>query len=265
MRKRLSIVVLLIVLAMSGCGRIPGADLLEQLARSYGGAGKDADKGESEAEDDRQNESLSGQDSAKGGSLTKDEDSETEEEKGQEEADSYVKGAITDDGWVSEYWNLRYTAPEDIFMLSEEGLDAVMGISKDKISENYTEQQQKYLEMTTLYEMMSSSSAGDVNVVVTVEKLMMKGMTAESYTKAAVFQLRLMKDPVMEILDDSNTTEIAGETYNVINAATEQNGVQWHQDYYIRVVGDRAIGILISYTDATGDKAAEILDSFSAY
>ena len=33
----------------------------------------------------------------------------------------------------------------------------------------------------------------------------------------------------------------------------------------MRVEGDRAIGILISYTDATADKAAEILDSFDVY
>ena len=150
-------------------------------------------------------------------------------------------------------------------MLNEEGLDAVMGISQEMVTENYTEQQKKYLDLITLYEMMSLSTTEDVNVVVSAEKLMMAGMTTEDYKNAAGFQLRLLEEPVMEIVDDSKTTEIAGETYSILNVLAKQDGEQKYQDYYVRVSGNRALCIIITYTDDTADKATEILEGFAAY
>ena len=178
------------------------------------------------------------------------------------EADSaYVKGVTTDNGWESEYWNLRFTAPEGVFMLSDEGMEALMGIGEDIISENYSEKQREYLEMTSLYEMLGTNAEGDANVAVTVEKLMVRGMDTEDYKKAALLHLRMMQEPVYEILDDSGTAEIAGETFAVVNTRVDSGG-EYFQDYYFRVSGDRALIITITYAEATSEQAAALLGGF---
>lgn len=190
--------------------------------------------------------------------------SEEQEESGDEETDSYTLGVTTDEGWESEYWNLRYTAPEGLYMLNKEGLDALMGLSEELAAKNYTERQREYLKLTTLYEMMSMTLANDANVGITVEKLYVKGMETEEYKKAALLHLRLMQEPVYEILDDSGTAEIAGETYAVVNTRVESNDVCL-QDYYFRVEGERAMIIVITYTEETADTAGAILNGFGVY
>lgn len=288
MKKRVCMVVIAAALLLTGCAGNPAFKILEQLAQSYSQSEKETasdeeESGTREASQEMQKDGDATKDQDKGnreepsvehGSkvniTAKDSGTDALKERGEadaqnEEMDSYVRGTLTDDSWESEYWNLRYTAPEGVFMVSQEGLDIVMGISQDKVSENYTEQQKKYLELTTLYEMMSTTATGDVNVVVTAEKLMVTGMATEDYKNAAAFQLRLLKDPVMEIIDDSKTVEIAGETYSVLNVIARQNGEETKQDYYTRVEGSRALGIIISYADEATDRAAEILNGFTAY
>ncbi len=277
MKKRVCIAVILVALLLTGCAGNPAIEILEQLTQSSSQDREDMaveeDKAEESQEPSREQKGAGESHSGKANITTKDSDSknqkesiEAEEAESQEEdTDSYVRGTITEDGWESEYWNLRYTAPEGVFMLNEEGLDAVMGISQEMVTENYTEQQKKYLDLITLYEMMSLSTTEDVNVVVSAEKLMMAGMTTEDYKNAAGFQLRLLEEPVMEIVDDSKTTEIAGETYSILNVLAKQDGEQKYQDYYVRVSGNRALCIIITYTDDTADKATEILEGFAAY
>lgn len=189
---------------------------------------------------------------------------EGQEDGGDEETDSYARGVTTDEGWESEYWNLRYTAPEGLYMLNEEGLDAMMGLSEEQIAKNYSEKQREYLKLTSLIEMMSMTVTGDTNVAATVEKLYVKGMETEEYKKAALLHLRLMQEPVYEILDDSGTAEIAGETYALVNTRAEGN-TECLQDYYFRVEGERALIIVITYTEETADTAEAILNGFDVY
>ena len=149
-------------------------------------------------------------------------------------------------------------------MLSDEGMEALMGIGEDIISENYSEKQREYLEMTSLYEMLGTNAEGDANVAVTVEKLMVRGMDTEDYKKAALLHLRMMQEPAYEILDDSGTAEIAGETFAMVKTRVDSGG-EYFQDYYFRVSGDRALIITITYAEATSEQAAAIFDGFGAY
>lgn len=277
MKKRIGIAVVAIALLLSGCTVPMPMEILEQIARS---GNRDSaaespspetesrpEEGATKLKEKRDNDKQvlvvhggeSEEDSGEGsrtGSAVESGDDESGE------ADSaYVKGVTTDNGWESEYWNLRFTAPEGVFMLSDEGMEALMGIGEDIISENYSEKQREYLEMTSLYEMLGTNAEGDANVAVTVEKLMVRGMDTEDYKKAALLHLRMMQDPVYEILEDSGTAEIAGETFAVVNTRVDSGG-EYYQDYYFRVSGDRALIITITYAEATSEQAAALLGGF---
>lgn len=277
MKKRIGIAVIAIALLLSGCTVPMPMEILEQIARS---GNRDSaaespspetesrpEEGATKLKEKRDNDKQvlvvhggeSEEDSGEGrrtGSAVESGDDESGE------ADSsYVKGITTDNGWESEYWNLRFTAPEGVFMLSDEGMEALMGIGEDIISENYSEKQREYLEMTSLYEMLGTNAEGDANVAVTVEKLMVRGMDTEDYKKAALLHLRMMQEPVYEILDDSGTAEIAGETFAVVNTRVDSGG-EYYQDYYFRVSGDRALIITITYAEATSEQAAALLGGF---
>ncbi len=277
MKKRIGIAVIAIALLLSGCTVPMPMEILEQIARS---GNRDSaaespspetesrpEEGATKLKEKRDNDKQvlvvhggeSEEDSGEGsrtGSAVESGDDESGE------ADSaYVKGVTTDNGWESEYWNLCFTAPEGVFMLSDEGMEALMGIGEDIISENYSEKQREYLEMTSLYEMLGTNAEGDANVAVTVEKLMVRGMDTEDYKKAALLHLRMIQEPVYEILDDSGTAEIAGETFAVVNTRVDSGG-EYYQDYYFRVSGDRALIITITYAEATSEQAAALLGGF---
>lgn len=277
MKKRIGIAVIAIALLLSGCTVPMPMEILEQIARS-GNRDSAAESPSPETEsrpeegatklkekrdNDKQalvvhggeSEEDSGEGSRTGSAV------ESGDDESGEADSSYVKGVTTDNGWESEYWNLCFTAPEGVFMLSDEGMEALMGIGEDIISENYSEKQREYLEMTSLYEMLGTNAEGDANVAVTVEKLMVRGMDTEDYKKAALLHLRMIQEPVYEILDDSGTAEIAGETFAVVNTRVDSGG-EYYQDYYFRVSGDRALIITITYAEATSEQAAALLGGF---
>lgn len=277
MKKRIGIAVIAIALLLSGCTVPMPMEILEQIARSGNRDSAEespSPEAESRPEDDAtklkekrdndkqvlvvhggESEEDSGEGSRTGSAV------ESGDDESGEADSSYVKGVTTDNGWESEYWNLCFTAPEGVFMLSDEGMEALMGIGEDIISENYSEKQREYLEMTSLYEMLGTNAEGDANVAVTVEKLMVRGMDTEDYKKAALLHLRMMQEPVYEILDDSGTAEIAGETFAVVNTRVDSGG-EYFQDYYFRVSGDRALIITITYAEATSEQAAALLGGF---
>ena len=279
MKKRVGIAVIAIALLLSGCTVPMPMEILEQIARSGNRDSaaespspeaesrpeEDAAKLKEKRDSDKQVLVVHGGESeedSREGSRTGSAVESGDDESGEADS-SYVKGVTTDNGWESEYWNLRFTAPEGVFMLSDEGMEALMGIGEDIVSENYSEKQREYLEMTSLYEMLGTNAEGDANVAVTVEKLMVRGMDTEDYKKAALLHLRMMQEPAYEILDDSGTAEIAGETFAMVKTRVDSGG-EYFQDYYFRVSGDRALIITITYAEATSEQAAAIFDGFGA-
>ena len=277
MKKRIGIAVIAIALLLSGCTVPMPMEILEQIARSGNRdsaeespspeAESRPEEGATKLKEKRDNDKQvlvvhggESEEDSREGSRTGSAVESGDDESGEADS-SYVKGVTTDNGWESEYWNLCFTAPEGVFMLSDEGMEALMGIGEDIISENYSEKQREYLEMTSLYEMLGTNAEGDANVAVTVEKLMVRGMDTEDYKKAALLHLRMMQEPVYEILDDSGTAEIAGETFAVVNTRVDSGG-EYFQDYYFRVSGDRALIITITYAEATSERAAALLGGF---
>lgn len=177
-------------------------------------------------------------------------------------AGKYVKGTVTETGWESEFFGLRYTAPEGMGMSTEEELNDLMGLGQEVLSDDFSELQLKYAELTSVYEMMSVSDDQTTNVVVTVEKVMGK-MDASQYVSALEKGLEQVSAISYTLISDDETIKLGNADYIKVSYQAEASGVTMYQDYYVRVVDDRAVAITLTYMDESGRD--NVLNAFTAY
>lgn len=190
-------------------------------------------------------------------------DTEAEAEGGEEAAaGKYAKGSVTETGWESEFFGLRYTAPEGMGMSTEEELNDLMGLGQEVLSDDFSELQLKYAELTSVYEMMSVSDDQTTNVVVTVEKVMGK-MDASQYVSALEKGLEQVSAISYTLISDDETIKLGNADYIKVSYQAEASGVTMYQDYYVRVVDDRAVAITLTYMDESGRD--NVLNAFTAY
>lgn len=199
-------------------------------------------------------------------------DTETETEDAAAEAEDtaaaegeYVKGTSTETGFESEWLGLRYTAPEGMVMSTEEELNEVMGMGQEMLSEDFSELQLEYAKMSSVYEMMSKNEAGTTNIIVTVEKLPSSNFSVEDYAEAIKTNLKAVTTITYTISDDLETVSVGGSDFTKITAQADYSGVNMHQDYYVRVIGDRAVSMALTYVDETASEAEAIINAFEAY
>ena len=177
-------------------------------------------------------------------------------------AGKYVKGTVTETGWESEFFGLRYTAPEGMGMSTEEELNDLMGLGQEVLSEDFSELQLKYAELTSVYEMMSVADDQTTNIVVTVEKLMGK-MDASAYAKALEQGLSQVSAINYTLISDDETVKLGNSDYLRVSYEAESGGVSMYQDYYIAVVDNRAIALTLTYVDESARD--NVLNAFTAY
>lgn len=199
-------------------------------------------------------------------------DTETETEDAAADAEDtaategeYVKGTSTETGFESEWLGLRYTAPEGMVMSTEEELNEVMGMGQEMLSEDFSELQLEYAKMSSVYEMMSKNEAGTTNIIVTVEKLPSSNFSVEDYAEAIKTNLKAVTTIAYTISDDLETVSVGGSDFTKITAQADYSGVNMHQDYYVRVIGDRAVSMALTYVDETASEAEAIINAFEAY
>ncbi len=193
------------------------------------------------------------------------EEAAVETEETEEAASEFVKGIVTENGWESEYLGLRYTAPEGMAMSTEEELNAMMGLGEEVISEDFSELQLEYAKMSSVYEMMSTDEMGITNVVVTAEKLLVNGMDAEAYADAVRQGLESVSQIDYTISEENEAVTIAGLDFIKVSSVADYSGVSMYQDYYIGIIGDRALSIAVTYVDQSAELAEQVVNAFEAY
>ena len=100
------------------------------------------------------------------------------------------------------------------------------------------------------------------NVVVTVEKLMGK-MDASQYVSALEQGLSQVSAISYTLISDDETVKIGNGDYIKVSYQAESSGVSMYQDYYVRVVDDRAIALTLTYIDESARD--NVLNAFTAY
>lgn len=266
MKRKVLLMALAMTVVLSACGgnsdketsSNTDANVSEEAGTEDTDAAEDADAADenSEAEDaDVAGEDAGAEDADAAGEDAEAEDSEAA-------AGKYAKGTVTETGWESEFFGLRYTAPEGMGMSSEEELNELMGLGQEVLSEDFSELQLKYAELTSVYEMMSVADDQTTNVVVTVEKLMGK-MDASAYVDALEQGLSQVTAINYTLVSDDETIKIGNNDYVKVSYEAESSGVSMYQDYYVRVVDDRAIALTLTYLDESARD--NVLNAFTAY
>ncbi|MDE7248542.1 MAG: hypothetical protein K2N82_01365 [Lachnospiraceae bacterium] len=182
----------------------------------------------------------------------------------EETASEFSKGTVSESGWESQWLNMRFTAPNGTRMASEEELDELMGISEELLLEDLSDVQIKYAELTSVREMMCYDERTKSNVIVSVDRLPLK-MSEEIYAEQLEQSLLAVSAMTYEKAGENEKVEIAGMSYLRSGYQVETMGQHLHTDYYIRMIEDRAVSIVLTYGENGEELASSMVSSFEVY
>lgn len=187
---------------------------------------------------------------------------ETEIATEEAEAPEYVKGIHTETGWESEWLGMRYTAADGVVMSTEEELDAVMSAGREALSEDFSEAQLVYAELTTVYEMMCTAPDQVTNLSVSVENVMME-MSVDTFVSVFKNTLSEVSAMSMTITNEGEDVTVAGNEFKKLQCSVDYEGMTIYQDYYLATKDTRAISIVVTYLDAA--EAEKLMSGFQTY
>lgn len=159
------------------------------------------------------------------------------------EAAVYQKGTITENAFESEWMNLRFTAQKDVYMFSQEELDALMHQNGALYNEDNTID---YADLTTVIEMRAQYMGGAV-VTVCTEKLpvLYYNTTDEQYLTAVISYLQNQGNASVESVGDFYFEEFAGEEYTCVHIELDYGvGYGISMDYMVRKL-DKCFGVIV--------------------
>lgn len=254
MRKKLLLLTLAAALMLTACaGKSDKADEKQETAQ-------EAEAGQEEKEeDDQPSEAEASQDSQ-----TQMPESEEPEEEPEEAVSEFSKGIVSESGWESQWIGLRFTAPEGTKMTTEEELAALMGISEDLLSEDLSEAQIKYAELTSVKEMMCYDEATNTNVIVGVDRMPIR-ISEEVFADQIEQSLTSLSAMTYERLGENETVDVAGIPYLRTGYRVEVGGQSMYMDYYVKMIEDRAVSLVLTYGEDSEELTSSMMEGFQAY
>ena len=175
---------------------------------------------------------------------------------------AYEKGILTATSFESKYLDIRFSLPAGFVMATSEEINAMMELGADVAGINGDILD--YAKLTTVYEMVATSSIGFPNVSLLSEKLPLSNMTVTQYFDALKSGLSSVESAAYTFTD-GDPVEIAGQTYDVLRANGTMLGVTMNQNYLIRTSGNRMICFIVTYTPDTAEALDTLMNSFSKY
>lgn len=171
---------------------------------------------------------------------------------------TFQKGSLTDIGFESAWMNLRFTPSDNMYMVSQDELNAVMNISQ--INEK------EYAFLPCVQEMVAMTTNQAANVLVMSEPLAMDEMSVAQYLQNLKMQFLSYTDISYYFDEVLYDYEIAGNMYKVLLLGADyQSGSQIYQAYCIRKQEDRLIVITFSWSPGYESELSTLLDCFSEY
>lgn len=257
MRKKLLLLMLAAVVMLTACGGKSDAERMDH--------GQDPAKESEAVSKDEEGEPDLEEDSSEAFQAEMPQSEEQEAAQEQEETiPEFSKGTVSENGWESEWLNMRFTEPEGTRMVSQEELDTLMGISEELLSEDLSDAQIQYSELTSVREMMCYDEETQANVIVSVDWLPMK-ISEETYMEEIERTLSSISAMTYTRVDEDEAVVIAGVPYVRAGYRVEAMGQSRYADYYVRMIDSRAVSLIVTYGEDGEEIAASMLSSFAAY
>ena len=250
MQKRLLLLTLTAVVLLTACGQ--KADVIKTDNKQETAEGSEQEKQDKETDRPSEEEALEPSEASQA------------EMPEQEENSEFSKGTVSESGWESQWLGMRFTAPDGTRMASEEELAELMGISEELLAEDLSDVQIKYAELTSVREMMCYDERSKANVIVSVDRLPLK-MSEEAYAEQLELSLSAVSVMKYEKADEDEQVEIAGISYLRSDYHVEAMGQNLHTDYYIRMIDDRVVSVVVTYGEDAQEMASSMVDSFGTY
>lgn len=168
---------------------------------------------------------------------------------------NFEKGTLTVNGYTNESIGLKFTAPTDMIMSTQEELDTLIESAGQQI---LGEDAVAYAQLTTIYDMMAKDIDGN-NVMLCAEKVA-SSVDIDSYLEA--LQTGLESVGLGYTFGDVTTGTLAGCEYTRLDAEVNNQGVKMTQTYLVRRVGDRMIAL--SFTCIADGVLEKMMAAFSA-
>lgn len=177
----------------------------------------------------------------------------------------YEKGIIKDDGYESEYLNIKFTTPEGYSMLSEDVLNEYIQFTSEIIYTDKDQTKIDYAKAVNVYEMMCVEEVtNSPNINIVVENLLGRKISVADYIEASKQQLQAtgIEYTFGDITED---VELAGEKYTLLECVGNYAGQEVLQEMYIRKVGGRMMILSITYTEDTVEAKDTLVAGLSEY
>ncbi len=256
MRKRTMLAVLFASMLLTACaGNKEEVTVLKAVNESAEGSAENEAAG---AENSAENEAAGAENGIK---------KETVEPERVEHSDtgnpgSYEKGTVTENGWESRWLGIRYSAPEKATMVTEEELDEIMVLGQEVLFEDFDRLELEYTKIPMVYEMMCIGEDGVTTVMITVERLPISA-DAETYFTSFKEQLKETSSMTYKVINNDGVTLIGDKEFQVLKCLVSYNGIELYQDYYVMIVGERVVNLVVTYKEEDGIE--EILKGFTVY
>lgn len=182
----------------------------------------------------------------------------------------YEKGIVTDTEFESEWIGVRFTAPANVIMATQEEMDIAMRQGAELMYGENADVLMDYAQLTSVTEMTATHIYG-TNVVVQVEKLsaLYARMTEEQYLEVLKNNLSSTMATsgfVYTFGENTSIEEIGGQEYRKLSVMTDYGvGIMVYQDFCVRKIDDRMVAFTFSYREDTKEDAEALKNAFAPY
>lgn len=243
MKKKLALVLLSTMLVMTACGNDANTNGIGTTEESTVETSAETTEPETESVEESTEE-------------------QSTEDQSQDET-TYAPGVFTKEGYESEFLGYRFTKPENFILMTQEDILALMGVSMDLLSDDFSEQSLAYAEAAVIYDLVASSTTTGSSLSVSLQPNVIAGMSLDVFVDEMAKQLSTLTALNYTISEEYEEVTIAGADYLKLATVASNAGVELYQDYYLGVIGDYIVNIVVSYVDKADSDA--ILSAMSEF
>lgn len=158
------------------------------------------------------------------------------------------RGTWSGNVYHSEFTDLSYTLPEGWIASTDEEIAAILGIASEAMSDEEA-WMLEIAELTTIYDMLVMNYLTGENIIIMYENL---ELTSGGFDITEPFYIEILKSQLEAVanssfvFEETYETEICGHTYTALATYEENSGMV--QYYYLRILDDYMVGIIVTVT-----------------